>query len=52
VLGHDIRVKVASLPDGGRRAKAEYDDVEAVSAATGRPVGDVAFLALAALERH
>jgi uncharacterized protein (TIGR00299 family) protein len=51
VLGHDVRVKVAELPDGGRRAKPEYDDLRAVSSATGRSLGDVASLALAAAER-
>lgn len=52
VLGHAVRVKVATLPNGSRRAKPEYDDVRAVSDATGRALGDVASLALAAAERH
>lgn len=52
VLGHPVRVKVATMPNGAVRAKPEFDDVRAVSDATGRSVGDVASLALAAAERH
>ncbi|HEX4932600.1 MAG TPA: nickel pincer cofactor biosynthesis protein LarC [Gemmatimonadaceae bacterium] len=52
VLGHAVRVKVATLPNGSRRAKPEFDDVRAVADATGRATGDVASLALAAAERH
>ena len=52
VLDHSVRVKIASLPNGAMRAKPEFDDVRAVSDATGRSVGDVASLALAAAERH
>jgi uncharacterized protein (DUF111 family) len=51
VLGHDVRMKIAALPDGGRRVKPEFDDVWAVSTATGRSLGDVTSLALAAAER-
>ena len=51
ILGHDVRLKLARLPNGERRAKPEFDDVHAVSRATGRSVSDVAALALAALER-
>jgi pyridinium-3,5-bisthiocarboxylic acid mononucleotide nickel chelatase len=51
VLGHDVRVKVAALPNGNRRIKPEFDDVRSVSRATGRPLSDVASLALAAAER-
>ncbi|HEX9565909.1 MAG TPA: nickel pincer cofactor biosynthesis protein LarC [Gemmatimonadaceae bacterium] len=51
VLGHDVRVKLATLPGGRRRGKAEYEDVRVVSRATGRSLGDVASLALAAAER-
>jgi len=51
VLGHDVRMKIAALPDGTRRVKPEFDDVWAVSAATGRSPGDVTSLALAAAER-
>ncbi|MFN8581899.1 MAG: nickel pincer cofactor biosynthesis protein LarC [Gemmatimonadaceae bacterium] len=51
VLGHQVRLKIAALPDGGRRLKPEFDDVWAVSTATGRSLGDVTSLALAAAER-
>lgn len=51
VLGHEIRVKVSSLPDGRRRAKPEYEDVRAVAEATGRTLQDVSTLAHAATER-
>jgi len=49
VLGHDMRVKLATLPDGSERGKPEFDDVRRVAAATGRPPAEVASLALAAL---
>lgn len=51
VLGHEVRVKIASLPDGRQRAKAEYDDVRAVASATGRSLNDIAALAHAATSR-
>ena len=51
VLGHAVRVKVAELPNGAHRSKPEFDDVRAVSLATGRAMGDVAAMALAAAER-
>jgi uncharacterized protein (DUF111 family) len=51
VLGHDVRVKVATLPGGSRRGKPEYEDVRVVSKATGRSLGDVTSLALAAAEQ-
>ncbi len=51
VLGHEVRMKIAALPDGSRRVKPEFDDVWAVSTATGRSPGDVTSLALAAAER-
>lgn len=51
VLGHDVRVKVATLPNGGQRRKPEYDDLWAVARATGRSLKDVSSLALAASER-
>jgi uncharacterized protein (DUF111 family) len=52
VLGHSVRVKVAMLPDGGHRGKPEYEDVQVVSRATGRSLGDVTSLALAAVEHE
>lgn len=51
VLGHEVRVKVAELPNGTRRSKPEFDDVSSVSLATGRAMGEVAALAIAAAER-
>jgi uncharacterized protein (TIGR00299 family) protein len=51
VLGHNVRVKVSSLPDGKSRAKPEYEDVRAVAEATGRTLQEVTTLALTATER-
>ncbi len=51
VLGHNVRLKVATLPNGGARVKAEHGDVHAVAVATGRPVHEVSALAMAAAER-
>lgn len=52
VLGHQVRVKVATLPDGGQRGKPEYEDVRVVSRATGRSLGEVTSLAIAAAEQE
>jgi uncharacterized protein (DUF111 family) len=52
VLGHDVRLKEVTLPDGGFRAKPELDDVQAVALATGRPPLDIYQLALGASERR
>jgi pyridinium-3,5-bisthiocarboxylic acid mononucleotide nickel chelatase len=51
VLGHDVRVKIAALPDGRWRSKPEYEDVRSVAEATGRSLQDVDTLAHAATER-
>ncbi|MCC6319562.1 MAG: nickel pincer cofactor biosynthesis protein LarC [Gemmatimonadaceae bacterium] len=51
VGSHTVRVKIATLPNGERRCKAEFDDVLAVARATGRTASDVARAALAAAER-
>jgi uncharacterized protein (TIGR00299 family) protein len=51
VLGHSVRVKIVMLPDGGTRAKPEFDDVQRVALATGRRPADIYQLALAAAER-
>jgi uncharacterized protein (TIGR00299 family) protein len=51
VLGHSVRVKVVALPDGGSRAKPEFDDVQRVALATGRRPADIYQLALVAAER-
>ncbi|HEY2066015.1 MAG TPA: nickel pincer cofactor biosynthesis protein LarC [Gemmatimonadaceae bacterium] len=52
VLGHAVRVKFALLPEGGERAKPEFDDVQRVAQATGRRPADIFQLALAAAERR
>jgi hypothetical protein len=52
VLGHSVRLKEVTLPDGGFRAKPELDDVEAVALATGRRPLDIYQLALNASERR
>lgn len=50
VLGHDVAVKVVTLPGGKTRAKPEFADVERVALATGQPVIDIFRLALGAAE--
>jgi uncharacterized protein (TIGR00299 family) protein len=52
VLGHAVRVKVATLPDGGWRAKPEYDDVRGVANATGRSLHEITAIARSATERR
>jgi pyridinium-3,5-bisthiocarboxylic acid mononucleotide nickel chelatase len=39
--GRDIRVKVATLPDGTRRAKPEFDDLRRVAQETARPIAEI-----------
>jgi uncharacterized protein (TIGR00299 family) protein len=39
--GRDIRVKVATLPDGTRRAKPEFDDLRRVAEETSRSLAEV-----------
>ena len=51
VHGHSISVKVAVLPDGTKRAKPEFVDVQRVSLATGQPLQDIFRLALSGAER-
>jgi uncharacterized protein (TIGR00299 family) protein len=51
LFGHSVRVKIVTLPDGGSRAKPEFDDVQRVALATGRRAVDIYQLALAAAER-
>ena len=51
ILGHEVRVKVATLSDASVRAKPEYDDVQRIALATGRRPADIYQLALAAAER-
>jgi hypothetical protein len=52
VLGQPISAKVVALPNGGRRAKPEFVDVQRVALATGRPIQDIFRLAVAEAERH
>jgi uncharacterized protein (DUF111 family) len=51
VLGHPLTLKVVKLPGGRRRAKPEFDDVQRVALATGRPAADIFQLAIQAGER-
>jgi uncharacterized protein (DUF111 family) len=51
VHGHSVSVKVAVLPDGTKRAKPEFVDVQRVSQATGQPLQDIFKLALTSAER-
>ena len=41
VFGHPVQMKTVSLPGGGERAKAEYEDIRRVAAATGRSTAEV-----------
>ncbi|MEO7456836.1 MAG: nickel pincer cofactor biosynthesis protein LarC [Gemmatimonadaceae bacterium] len=52
VLGHEVRLKVVTLPDGSLRAKPEFDDVQSVALATGRRAADIYQLALDTTERR
>jgi pyridinium-3,5-bisthiocarboxylic acid mononucleotide nickel chelatase len=51
VLGHDVSVKVVTLPDGQRRGKPEFSEVQRVALATGRSFQDIFVLAAGAAER-
>ncbi|MEX2110530.1 MAG: nickel pincer cofactor biosynthesis protein LarC [Gemmatimonadaceae bacterium] len=39
--GHELRVKVAILPDGTRRPKVEFDDLNRVAQETMRPISEI-----------
>jgi pyridinium-3,5-bisthiocarboxylic acid mononucleotide nickel chelatase len=52
VDGHRIAVKIATLPDGGTRAKPEYVDVHRVAEATGSKPSDIFSLAAEAARRE
>jgi len=39
--GHDIRVKISTLPDGTRRAKPEFDDLRRVAEETARSISEL-----------
>jgi uncharacterized protein (DUF111 family) len=47
--GRDIRVKVATLPDGTRRAKPEFDDLRRVAEETARPLSEIRSEVMSAL---
>ena len=51
VFGHQVAVKIVTLPDGSRRTKPEFVDVQRAALATGRPLQDIFKLALIAAER-
>ncbi|MGQ0538867.1 MAG: nickel pincer cofactor biosynthesis protein LarC [Gemmatimonadaceae bacterium] len=51
IFDHDVRLKIATLPNGERRIKPELEDVKAIALQTGRPVAEVTALALTLSER-
>lgn len=51
VLGYEVGVKVVELPDGSRRSKPEFEDVQRVALATGRTPRDIFWLASQEAER-
>jgi pyridinium-3,5-bisthiocarboxylic acid mononucleotide nickel chelatase len=52
VLDFDVRIKVATLPNGQRRVKPELEDLRALSRESGRPVAELAAMALTLSERE
>ncbi len=48
--GRDIRVKVATLPDGSKRAKPEFDDLRRIAEETSRPMSEIRSEVLSALD--
>ena len=48
VLGHPVAIKKVALPDGSVRVKPEFDAVQRVALATGRPASDIFSLAVEA----
>ena len=51
VLGQEVAVKLVVLPDGRRRAKPEFEDVQRVAQITGRSPSDIFWLASVEAER-
>ena len=41
IAGHEVRVKVSTLPDGTLRAKPEFDDLNRVARETMRPIAEI-----------
>lgn len=52
VLDQDVRLKVATLPNGQRRVKPELEDLKKLALKSGRPVAELAALALTLSERE
>jgi uncharacterized protein (DUF111 family) len=50
--GRDIRVKVATLPDGSQRAKPEFDDLRRVAEETSRPLAEIRSEVMSALNNE
>ena len=50
--GRDIRVKVATLPDGRQRAKPEFDDLRRVAEETARPLAEIRSEVMNALDEN
>jgi uncharacterized protein (DUF111 family) len=50
VLGQTIRIKIATLPDGSRRVKPEFEDVAHSATVTGRTMREIGDLARRASE--
>ncbi|MFN2637376.1 MAG: nickel pincer cofactor biosynthesis protein LarC [Gemmatimonadaceae bacterium] len=50
--GQDVRVKVATLPDGSQRAKPEFDDLKRVAVETARPLAEVRAQVMEMLNQH
>lgn len=48
VFGQPVRLKVVTMPEGGVRAKPEFEDVRRAAEATGNSLGEVADAALKA----
>lgn len=51
VFGQDVRVKIVTLPNGQRSAKAEFEDLVTAARVTGKSLRDLAVLAREAAER-
>jgi len=50
--GRDIRVKVATLPDGTQRAKPEFDDLRRVAEETARPLSEIRSEVMSAISEN
>ena len=52
VLEHNVRIKIATLPNGQRRVKPELEDLKELAKESGRPVAELAMLAVTLSERE